>query len=143
MVVAVCRGVCHYEENPMNTKAVPVLAGASAALVGVLALAGNAAFAQDDRLPRGVTLLGADDTGCNGDLMLESGVRGRDAATRRIRVGQYAVFEVQDSNIGWMCLGERSTSSDTMECPDGTTHLRITRRGDDDVVLFECYGRDG
>lgn len=110
-------------------------------LFGGLALIAGVALAQDDRLPQGVALLGADDTGCNGDLMLESGVRGSGDA-RRVRPGQYAVYEVREDGIGWMCLGEDSTSSDTMECPVGTTHLRISRRVDDDVVLFECYGRD-
>lgn len=101
---------------------------------------GAVAFAQDGspRLPVGLTLLGADDAPCDGDLMLESGIGGGEGL-HRVREGQHAVFEVESPNVGWMCVDDES-SSDTMECPEETTHVRILRAADDPAVLFECYG---
>lgn len=111
------------------------------------AVAAFAASAQEvgTRLPNGVTLLGADTAPCRDTLMIEPNVGARgDARLRddeaRVREGQFIVLEVDDPNVGWVCLGE-STRSDTMECPSETTHVRISRNVDDDVVLFECFGR--
>lgn len=108
-----------------------------------------AAVAQEvgTRLPNGVTLLGADSTPCSNALMIEGRAadgdelaRLRDDEVARVREGQFVVLEVDDPNVGWVCLGD-STSSDTMECPSETTHVRISRNIDDDIVLFECFGR--
>ena len=118
----------------MKRNAISAAAGFPLAL-----LFGSIALGQE-RLPTGVTLLGADDTACRGVLMLESGVRGESDDVRRIGSGQFAVFEIESENVGWVCLGE-ATQSDTMECPSGTNYVRVSRNRDDDNVLFECYGR--
>jgi len=112
------------------------------------AVAGSAVSAQEvgTRLPNGVTLLGADVTPCRNTLVIEPrGEQGdervrRDDDETRVREGQFVVLEVDDPNVGWVCLGD-STRSDTLECPGETTHVRISRSIDDDVVLFECFGR--
>ena len=97
------------------------------------------------RLPNGVTLLGADAAPCRDTLVIEqSGEEGdarfEDDEVARVRQGQFIVLEVDDPNVGWVCLGD-SSRSDTMECPSETTHVRISRNIEDDVVLFECFGR--
>ncbi|HEX6992723.1 MAG TPA: hypothetical protein VF339_01110 [Gammaproteobacteria bacterium] len=113
------------------------------------AVAGCAASAQEvgTRLPNGVTLLGADSAPCADVLMIEPSGGGEDDApdlrdddVARVREGQFVVLEVTDPNVGWVCLGD-PTRSDTMECPSETTHVRISRNIDEDVVLFECFGR--
>lgn len=113
----------------------------AAGLVSGLAVIGTVSFAQEAgnaRLPVGSTLLGADDTACNGDLVLESGISRANDRERRIGQGQHALFQVDSGNIGWSCVD--SDRSDTMECPSETTHVRISRSGLDNVVVFECYG---
>lgn len=120
----------------MTSKLVWLIAGAVAV---------GAASAQEfgTRLPNGVTLLGADSTPCRNTLILEprdERVQRRDDEEARVREGQFVVLEVDDPNLGWTCLGD-STRSDTMECPQDTTHVRISRSIDDDIVLFECFGR--
>src|SRR5690606_10620290 len=86
-------------EDAMKSRTVP--------LVTTLVLAALAApLASQEarvRLPVGVTLLGADSTGCSGTLMLESGIEARGEA-RRIPEGGYAVFQVSSPNVGWSCL---------------------------------------
>jgi len=92
------------------------------------------------RLPDGVTLLGSDSAPCRDALMVEPRSESADDDVTRIRQGEFVVLEVDDPNVGWVCLGDES-SSDTMECPGETTHVRISRSIDDEVVLFECFGR--
>ena len=118
----------------MRSAMAALVLGAAAVLVGV----NTVTFAQDDDLPDRSTLLKSDDTPCDGDLILESD-DDDDDDVRRVRRGQDRVFEIDNENVSWVCLGENETRSDTMECPSETTHLRITR--DDDVATFECYTR--
>jgi hypothetical protein len=92
------------------------------------------------RLPNGVTLLGADSAPCADTLVIEPRGENADDELARIRAGQFVVLEVDDPGVPWVCLGD-SSRSDTMECPADTTHVRISRSIDDDVVLFECFGR--
>ena len=110
--------------------------GASFVLVASLALVPAVSFAQND-LPDRSTLLRSDDTPCDGDLIIESDDDRDDL--RRVRRGQNRVFEIENENVSWVCLGQGETRSDTMECPADTTHLRISR--DEDIATFECYGR--
>lgn len=97
-------------------------------------------FEQDrDRegLPYGATLLRAVDTECQGTLVA-SGL-GRDGDdVHGIRLDEEQVFRVADQSVPWACLAARSARSDVMECPDGTTDVRISHDGN--VARFECYG---
>jgi hypothetical protein len=129
------------QEKDMRSGIVSVAAGISMALFSGFGAIGTVSLAQDAgnaRLPVGSTLLGADDTACNGDLVLESGITRANDRERRIGQGQHALFQVDSGNIGWSCAD--SERSDTMECPSETTHVRIARSERDNVVRFECYG---
>ena len=88
-------------------------------------------------LPRGATLLGSGDAECQGAL-LASGL-GRDGTdVYGIREGEEQVLEVADLSVPWACLGENTARSDVMECPRGTTDIRISHEGN--IARFECYG---
>ena len=55
------------------------------------------------------------------------------------------MFEVdadvdEDVEIGWTCVGEAETDRNTAECPDETSHVRITRASTGNEFLLECYG---
>lgn len=97
-------------------------------------------FEQDrDRegLPYGATLLRAVDTECQGAL-LASGL-GRDGDdVHGIRLEGEQVFRVTDPSVPWACLTASTAQSDVMECPEGTTDVRISHDGN--VARFECYG---
>lgn len=59
--------------------------------------------------------------------------------------GQNAVFEVDENDddeieVGWTCVGESDTERERVECPDDTSHVRITRGSTGDEFLLECYG---
>jgi hypothetical protein len=90
-------------------------------------------------LPTGATLLRADDTACQGAL-LASGL-GRNADdVHGIRSGDQEVFSVADTSVPWACLSESTARAGVMQCPNGTTDVRISHDGN--VARFECYGRD-
>jgi hypothetical protein len=60
-----------------------------------------------------------------------------------VESGQNATFELDedgDDDVGWTCIGEDGDSdSHTMNCPDGTDYVRVTRADDGDDVLLECF----
>lgn len=90
------------------------------------------------RLPEGVTLLESEQDSCDGALHVEDGERGsRDVV---VRPGQNASFRVSGERIEWTCIGESSTSDDTVDCPRDTSHVRVTRPASGDDFLLECYG---
>ena len=136
-------------------------AGMPIALLCGFGSVGTAAYAQDDGifdrdrgifdrdrpvferdrdrsgLPSGATLLRSGDAQCEGAL-LASGV-GRDGTdVHGIREGEEQVLRVADQNVPWACLGPTSARADVMECPNGTTDIRISHEGN--VARFECYG---
>jgi len=93
----------------------------------------------------GLRLLGSDETDCDGVLQVDSEQDDDDDLGEGLYVesGANATFELEndDEDLDWACIGEDGDSrSDTFDCPDGATHVRITRAGDGDNVLFECYG---
>ena len=64
-----------------------------------------------------------------------------------IQRGQNAVIEIDedfadndDVEIGWTCVGSADTDRNTAECPEETSHVRITRDATGDEFLLECYG---
>jgi hypothetical protein len=102
------------------------------------------------RLPTGVTLLESDRNECAGSVAIDESVV---ASARRadlvVQRGQNATFEVDadssdDIEVEWTCVGAANTERETSECPEDTTHVRITRASAGDEFLLECYGdRDG
>ena len=98
------------------------------------------------RLPTGVTLLESDRSECAGSVAIDerlvSGARRADLVIQR---GQNAVFEIDaeddnDVDIDWTCVGASDTDEATVECPDETSYVRVTRASTGDEFLFECYG---
>jgi hypothetical protein len=104
--------------------------------------------ARTARLPTGVTLLESDRNECEGAVAIDETAI---ASSRRedlvIQRGQNATFEVdfdddEDVEIDWTCVGVADAERETAECPDETTHVRITRATTGDEFLLECYGDD-
>jgi hypothetical protein len=98
------------------------------------------------RLPTGVTLLESDRSECAGSVAIDERlVSGARRADLVIQPGQNAVFEVDaddddDVDIDWTCVGTSDTDEETVECPDETSHVRVTRASTGNEFLFECYG---
>lgn len=90
------------------------------------------------RLPDGVTLLESDQNRCAGVVHINEGPSG--SRTIVLRPGQNASFRVRDERIEWTCIGENSSSDGRVDCPDATSHARITRPAAGDQFLLECYG---
>ena len=42
--------------------------------------------------------------------------------------------------MDWTCVGAADADRETIECPDDTSHVRITRGSTGDEFLLECYG---
>lgn len=102
--------------------------------------------ARTARLPTGVTLLDSDRNECEGAVAIDE----RSIANARrsdlvIQPGQNATFEVDaddndDVEIDWTCVGVANADQETADCPDQTSHVRITRATTGDEFLLECYG---
>ena len=98
------------------------------------------------RLPTGVTLLESDRNECEGSVAIDESVA---ASARRsdlvVQRGQNAVIEIdadagEDVEIEWTCVGAADTERETVECPEETSHVRITRGATGDEFVLECYG---
>jgi hypothetical protein len=108
------------------------------------------ASARPQRLPTGVTLLDSDRKECDGSVAIDertvSNARRSDLVLQR---GQNAIIEVDantnddDVEIGWTCVGSASAARKVAECPNATSHVRITRDATGDDFLVECYGNRG
>jgi hypothetical protein len=102
--------------------------------------------ARSARLPTGVTLLESDRNECAGSVAIDERlVAGSRRADLVVQRGQNAVFEIDaddddDVEIDWTCVGAADTDEETVECPDETSHVRITRASTGNEFLFECYG---
>jgi hypothetical protein len=101
------------------------------------------------RLPTGVTLLESDRHECEGSVALDESIV---ASARRadlvIQRGANATFEIdadrgEDVEIEWTCVGASDTERDTVECPEETSHVRVTRASSGDEFVLECYGETG
>jgi hypothetical protein len=101
--------------------------------------------ARSARLPTGVTLLDSSREECAGSVAIDDAVI---ESTRRedlvVQRGQNATFEIdaepdEDVEIEWTCVGTADTERETIECPEDTSWLRVTRAAGDDFLL-ECYG---
>jgi hypothetical protein len=98
------------------------------------------------RLPSGLTLLDSDEGECDGtvqlaDEMIEDEGEGLQAELF-VEPGENATFELEEQydEIEWACVGEGSADVETVRCPLGATHVRITRAAAGGELLFECYG---
>jgi hypothetical protein len=97
------------------------------------------------RLPTGVTLLESDRSECEGSVAIDESVV---ASARRadlvIQRGANATFEIdpddEDVEIEWTCVGANDTERNSAECPEETSHVRITRAATGDELVLECYG---
>ena len=98
------------------------------------------------RLPTGVTLLESDRSECEGSVAIDESVV---ASARRadlvIQRGANATFEIdadddEDFEIEWTCVGANETERNSAECPEETSHVRITRAATGDELVLECYG---
>jgi hypothetical protein len=102
--------------------------------------------ARTARLPTGVTLLESDRNECDGAVAIdESTIASARRSDLVIQPGQNATFEVDvndedDVEIEWTCVGAAAADRESVECPDSTSHVRITRASTGDEFLLECYG---
>jgi hypothetical protein len=98
------------------------------------------------RLPTGITLLESDRNECEGSVAInENVVANAGRADLVIQRGANATFEIdanadEDVEIEWTCVGESDTERDSAECPEATSHVRVTRASTGDEFLLECYG---
>lgn len=122
--------------------ALSLLAGCAATTPGLGDEAGNTS------LPSGLTLLDSDESECDGtvqvgDEMIEDDGEGLQSELF-VEPGENATFELEEGydEIEWACVGGDSSESevDSMRCPSGATHVRITRATAGGDLLFECYG---
>ncbi|HEX7236268.1 MAG TPA: hypothetical protein VF405_04845 [Gammaproteobacteria bacterium] len=104
--------------------------------------------ARNARLPTGVTLLDSNRDDCAGTVAIDdsvvAGARREDLVIQR---GENATFEVRaddddDVAIKWTCVGTANTERETVNCPDQTSWVRVTRAAGNDFLL-ECYGERG
>jgi hypothetical protein len=102
--------------------------------------------ARSARLPTGVTLLESDRNECAGAVTIdETSVANARRADLVIQRGQNATFEVDadrddDVEIEWTCVGSSDTDRESVECPEETSHVRVTRASTGNDFLLECYG---
>jgi hypothetical protein len=102
--------------------------------------------ARSARLPTGVTLLDSDRNECEGAVAIdERSIGNARRSDLVIQRGQNATFEVDaddddDVEIDWTCVGAANADQETADCPDQTSHIRITRASTGDEFLLECYG---
>ena len=104
--------------------------------------------ARNARLPTGVTLLASKGNDCAGTVAIDdSVVAGSSREGLVVQRGENATFKVSaeaydDVQIKWTCVGTTASERETVNCPDETSYVRITRAEGDDFLL-ECYGGRG
>jgi hypothetical protein len=121
-----------------------IVLAAFAAIAGC-ATSGTSTSSRYAQLPTGVTLLDTDTGRCAGAVQVreEQGGRTHDSELS-LKPGENATFPVRvgdGDRLEWSCIGETRSVSNHVECPDATSHVRITRRAEGDNLTLECYGR--
>jgi hypothetical protein len=96
-------------------------------------------------LPSGLTLLDSDESRCDGTVQVadETFEDGGGLDDRQfVEPGENATFTLSPryDEIEWACVGQGSSDVDSMRCPRGTSHVRVTRATTGGEILFECYG---
>ena len=120
--------------------ALSLLAGCAATTPGLGDQAGTTS------LPSGLTLLDSDEGECDGTVQVGGDTIEDDGdglqAELFVDPGENATFELEEDyeEIEWACVGGDSPEVDSMRCPRGATHVRITRAAAGGELLFECYG---
>ena len=99
------------------------------------------------RLPTGVTLLESNRDQCAGAVSIDAesfaSARRSDLVLQR---GENATFALEtdvendDPEVEWTCVGTAAAERESTECPDETSHVRITRESTSGSFLLECYG---
>jgi len=107
---------------------------ATASLLLPVFLLGCATTAERESLPTGVTLLGSDAGYCDGPIEVETDP---DAT---VDLGQSVTLEVDDESLDWRCMAGSPRAGGSLECPAGTSYVRITREADDEEFSLECFG---
>lgn len=116
-----------------------LLAGCTVTTPGLGDEAGNRS------LPSGLRLLDSDEAECDGSVQIaeetiEDEGEGLDDSFL-VDSGENATFELEDDEeIEWACVDDESSEVESMRCPPGATHIRITRATAGGELLFECYG---
>jgi len=108
----------------------------------------NARYA---KLPTGVTLLNTDTGRCSGSVQVREEQSGHVHEQQLVLApGENATFpvDVRDGDrLSWACVGDtrsgdtRSVSTNRVDCPDATSHVRISRRAEGSDLTLECFGR--
>jgi hypothetical protein len=117
-----------------------------AAFSGGCVIATSGDDARNARLPIGVTLLDSDRGVCAGTVAIDdSSIATAQTSALVIQRGQNATFPVDadyddDVEVDWTCVGSASTVEHSAECPDDTSHVRVTRDLTGSEFLLECYG---
>ena len=102
--------------------------------------------ARNARLPIGVTLLDVDRGICAGTVAIDDGsIATAQRSDLVIQRGQNATFPVYedddyDVEVDWTCIGSTSAVERRTECPDDTSHVRVTRDLTGNELMVECYG---
>jgi hypothetical protein len=134
----------------MNTAWRAIATSVALCLLSGIESLGTDSYAQNQRLasaddrdsgqvelPEGAQLLKSDATSCRGTLLASNlGRYGGDVYG--IEEGDQSVFQVIGSRIPWACLDQDFARAGTMACPDATSYLRLSLRGDQ--AMFECFG---
>ena len=134
----------------MNKPVSLTLVVAALVVVGGCATGPSVANARYAKLPTGVTLLDTDTARCSGSVQVRDEQSGRVHEQALVLApGENATFpvDVRDGDhLSWSCVGDtrsgdtRSVSSTRIECPDATSHVRISRRAEGSDLTLECYG---
>ena len=107
---------------------------ATASLLLPVFLLGCAMTAERESLPTGVTLLGSDAGYCDGPIEIDIDPE----AT--LDQGESVTLAVDDETLDWRCTAGSPRAGGSLECPAGTSYVRITRDVDDEEFSLECFG---
>lgn len=98
-------------------------------------------------LPSGLALLDSDKGECDGTVQVGSETIANAGGLQDelfVEPGENATFELEEGydEVEWACVGAGSPDVDSMRCPRGSTHVRMTRATTGGELLLECYGTD-
>jgi predicted small secreted protein len=93
------------------------------------------------RLPTGLKLLDSEKGMCAGNVQVGQAAVGAALDERLfVKPGQNGTFEIRDNDLRWACVTGQSPDVETLRCPSATKYVRVTRPGQGNDLLFECYG---
>jgi hypothetical protein len=122
-----------------------IVVAALAAAAGCTTVDSGGGTARYARLPTGLTLLDTDTGRCTGSVQVREEENGRTRESELVlQPGENATFAVDVADgdeLEWSCVGDARSVSSEVDCPDATSHVRITRRAEGADLALECYGR--